>query len=316
MFLSIFSARRGICSLCCMVILCAEFKLKDVDKNEGGQAEKVITKNVVSGDMTVCDYDLKNEIMLCKDFLQPNDKKIYNQIQVEEYVFIKGFYDSFILDGLYLPEDAMGLFVKNSEVTQREWIDYMGDNPSKNLSCGLMCPVDSVSWRDAVLFSNIKSKREGLEECYDIHDDVIYSKGIGCSGYRLPLYKEWLSFSGEVEEDIGAFAWLFGNSGYSSKPIMQKKPNDMRLFDVFGNVEEYVDGDLNDLRLVNLVSTADSVKVVFGQSFMSRQEDLGDRRSFMSEQANRKDQGCYGLWPLDWDDSSYSRGFRLVRTGF
>ena len=37
-----------------------------------------------------------------------------------------------------------------SEVTQQQYIELMNANPSQNYQCGKECPVDSVTWENAV----------------------------------------------------------------------------------------------------------------------------------------------------------------------
>jgi len=57
-------------------------------------------------------------------------------------------------------------YISKYEVTQREWKEVMGNNPSKFKGDDL--PVEKVSWYDAVEFCNKKSLKEGLTPCYKI----------------------------------------------------------------------------------------------------------------------------------------------------
>jgi len=98
---------------------------------------------------------------------------------------------------------TQGIFVKATEVTQNEWTELMGNNPSNFRLCGSSCPVDSVSWYDALAFCNLLSKSEGVDQCYDLSgcsgtpgvegytcpDDLSFS--LSCTGYRLPTEAEW-----------------------------------------------------------------------------------------------------------------------------
>ncbi len=102
------------------------------------------------------------------------------------------------------------------EVTQGEWQELMESQPSEFRGCGPRCPVESVSWYEAVAYANRLSEAAGLEPCYtlggctgelgsgcdeiatDMHwcegdffcSDVAFA-GLECPGYRLPTELEW-----------------------------------------------------------------------------------------------------------------------------
>jgi formylglycine-generating enzyme required for sulfatase activity len=109
-----------------------------------------------------------------------------------------------------------------TETTQGDWQDSFGGwNPSLNPVCGDDCPVERVSWYDAVAYANVKSLAEGLPVCYSItaaacvsgtpsggyldcmsaamgglqSATVALAAGLtkihNCMGYRLPTEAEW-----------------------------------------------------------------------------------------------------------------------------
>ncbi|MFM8805556.1 MAG: formylglycine-generating enzyme family protein, partial [Planctomycetia bacterium] len=97
-------------------------------------------------------------------------------------------------------------------------------------------PVERVSWRDAVEFCE---KLSALPE----------EKQAGRS-YRLPTEAEWeyacragattdYSF-GDDAAGLGEYAWHAGNAGNQTHPVGQKKPNAWGLYDMHGNVWEWV----------------------------------------------------------------------------
>jgi hypothetical protein len=105
------------------------------------------------------------------------------------------------------------------EVTQEQYEKVMGKNPSQFK--GKQNPVEKVSWNDAVEFCR---KLSELSE----------EKSAGYV-YRLPTEAEWeyscragttttYSF-GDSEAGAGDYAWYGKNSGKTTHPVGQKKPN-------------------------------------------------------------------------------------------
>ncbi len=121
--------------------------------------------------------------------------------------------------------------IGRTEVTQKQWMEVMGSNPSRVSACGPGCPVDSVSWDDVQQFIQKLNQKTGQK-------------------YRLPSEAEWeyaaragsttdWSF-GDDESKAGNYAWYEKNSGRQTHPVGQKLPNAFGLFDMHGNVWEWV----------------------------------------------------------------------------
>jgi formylglycine-generating enzyme required for sulfatase activity/class 3 adenylate cyclase len=126
-------------------------------------------------------------------------------------------------------------------VTQDDYKEVMGRNPSYFV--GGSCPVEMVSWFDAVEFCNELSIAHRLEPVYEISGEQVDSDPAR-DGYRLPTETEWEHCCrGELDGadrygPIDEIAWYSANSEGGTHPVGELKPN-RGIYDLLGNVWEW-----------------------------------------------------------------------------
>jgi len=137
-------------------------------------------------------------------------------------------------------------YLGTNAVTQGEWREVMGANPSYFKADEL--PVVNVSWLEAVQYCNKLSARKGLEPCYEFNGANVLCD-FSRNGFRLPTEAEWefaarggtrskgFKYSGAAKPD--GVGWFASNSEGAPHPVGQKQPNELGLFDMTGNVWQW-----------------------------------------------------------------------------
>ena len=144
-----------------------------------------------------------------------------------------------------------GFYMQTTEVTQGQWTNVMGRNPSDFKNCGADCPVETVSWNDVQLFIKILNFKDKTGK------------------YRLPYEAEWeyacragtttpFSFGTCITSDQVNYCGKLPLPGChesaffkKTTPVASYPPNQWGLYDMHGNVEEWCE----DWYFVNFIYT-------------------------------------------------------------
>lgn len=139
---------------------------------------------------------------------------------------------------------SKGFYMQTTEVTQGQWKAIMGKNPSHFKNRGDNFPVENVSWNNVKSFIKKLNTKEKTDK------------------YRLPTEAEWeyacragsdTDYANDNSLDV--MGWYEGNSGDVTHLVAGKEANAWGLFDMHGNVWEWVEDYCKDRRSQTITAT-------------------------------------------------------------
>jgi len=138
--------------------------------------------------------------------------------------------DAFLMDRHEMTQEVYGKLVQ----------------PNGSHFKGPQRPVEMISWAEAALYCNKRSRAEGFQPCYD---EETAQCNFEADGYRLPTEAEWeyaCRAGGTTRWSFGndpgrlpKHAWFKDNAEKTTHPVKEKAANSWGLYDMHGNVAEW-----------------------------------------------------------------------------
>lgn len=193
-------------------------------------------------------------------------------------------------------------YMSRTEVTQSQWESKMDVNPSC-FTGDSSRPVEQVSRDEVQAFCAATGLRLASEAEWEF-------------GYRAGAKTAFHGFLGELngtDDDALAstIAWHGGNSGYAPHPVATKAANGFGLFDMAGNVQEFVQDRWG---IYSADAQTNPIGPISGADFVVRG---GEWRTLPGEtyfcRASARGQWIDWYWPGGPATRSFTVGFRVVR---
>ena len=232
---------------------CTAFHYDDIITETDNITEQIVRKLYEVLQIDVNEDELKQYLKNKTVIADDGDDEIQEDEKIEEVkneqkeTEVPKAPASSINDFVFVEDHNPAFYICDHAVTQGEYQMIMGDNPSTFK--GFNNPVEYVYFYQMIDYCNKRSKKEGLTPCYkkDKYKDV-YVFNFNANGYRLPTCEEWAfaASGGNLSEgykysgsdNLDEVAWYKDNSGGHSHPVKKKKPNELGIYDMSGNVWE------------------------------------------------------------------------------
>lgn len=225
--------------------------------------------------------------------------------------------------------------ISTKEVDLRQFREFLRSIPNysddlerfgykKDAPDSLSRPVSNMSWYTAARFCRWLSEKEGISSdqmCYPPYEQIgpdmkLDANYLNKTGYRLPTESEWeyaarcgsgsVRFFGFCEDILPKYAWYLDNSPGDAKPVGLLKPNELGLFDIYGNVWEWC----QDYYIRHPADTA-------GELILDIPQETGNGRVIRGGAYSHRSSCCRSAQrekEQPSNDRLSNTGFRIART--
>ncbi len=184
-------------------------------------------------------------------------------------------------------------YVCKYELTQKEFENVMGRIDPQNYTFTIDADKaktfkgDSIpvigSYLDFINYCNKKNSQDGYDGFYNVDGKKVSVKSTG-NGYRLLTKYEWayLAQKGNYykKNNLGDVAWYGRNSNNRPHAVGQKLPNDLGVYDMFGNVSEFLLDD-KSFRGFRCYGGGDYMSWLYYTDVLWTEQRIGTRIAFV-----------------------------------
>ncbi len=281
----------------------------------------------------------------------------------DNFVFVEGGnlkidekYKNYFKDGDTNVKLTYNFYIAKYELTQKEWRDVTGEDYyvkgenkeeekilNKDLIKNDKYPIRLITWHKAIEFCNRLSKKEGIAIAYDKDGNLLDEGGkktndiTKVKGYRLLTRAEWeyaarggkrsKGYKYIGSNDLNEVAWNIDNSDDKIHEVGLKKPNELGIYDMNGNVSEmctdYFNAKLNNLNPIGLISISmDTSRIIKGGGYLFYSDD-GEKimpeyeigvNSWIEEKDKAIQEGPGIEYNYQIGDADDYIGFRIAKT--
>ncbi|MFD2934170.1 formylglycine-generating enzyme family protein [Spirosoma flavum] len=229
-------------------------------------------------------------------------------------------------------------YMDSTLVTQADYQALMHKNRSAHKTGNGRLPVEKVTWYEAVLYCNERSKRDGLDTVYtysavvrtdtSVLDLLTLTYTIQKNGYRLPTNAEYeyteratsqgTYFFADTAQNINEiskdYAWSELNANKETHPVATKKPHPWGLYDLIGNVFEWCSDWEGPYPLTDQIDPVGppNGKTECGNTFIGSEKKVAKGGSYKTDVKGHMRINYHFKWPPATITGEV--GFRCVAT--
>ena len=173
---------------------------------------------------------LGRSVRLVRDTIVPKPEYVDLGLSVKWATFNVGATSPEDYGDYFVAGDKYDYLIGQTEVTRALWKAVMGNLPN-NSATTTDAPIDNVTWGECQEFINQLNSLTGMHFRFPTKEEWLYAAKGG------PYNKDFLYSGSDNIDEVG---WYDGNTPGGVQPVAQLKPNALGIYDMTGNVWEWV----------------------------------------------------------------------------